>query len=310
MLEPEQTGVKRNPVPGGGTLRTAAGIVSGHPALLRYDRTHPQTLSPDEIDRFVSQLTATKHRERAIVWLLKDGGVRIGEALSLQMPDIHWASRLVTVHATKSRNSRIVPLSDEALTALSNYIRLERPTLVTAPTGGKSTTDYDDSNWRPTSTVQLSNNTVVSKTKTEMNGRGQPRVSGYYVDATNLNNTAIEYDLMGRRKKVSMPYASSGSAAYWTEYSYDYLSRITEVEAPDGSTSKTFYNEDPGTVARPDSANPASTHKGQTVKSQDAWGRERWARTDAFGRLVEVVEPNPTGNRTVAATGSMPYCLG
>ncbi|MBL0239504.1 MAG: hypothetical protein IPQ00_02855 [Chloracidobacterium sp.] len=81
MLEPEQTGVQRNPVPVGGTLRTAAGIVSGQPALLRYDRSHPQTLSPDEIDRFVSQLTATKHRDRAIVWLLKDGGVRIGEAL-------------------------------------------------------------------------------------------------------------------------------------------------------------------------------------------------------------------------------------
>jgi site-specific recombinase XerD len=77
MLEPEQTGVQHNPVPVGGTLRTAAGIVSGQPALLRYDRTHPQTLEPDEIDRFVSQLTATNHRDRAIVWLLKDGGVRI-----------------------------------------------------------------------------------------------------------------------------------------------------------------------------------------------------------------------------------------
>lgn len=131
MLEPELTGVLRNPVPVGGTLRTAAGIVSGQPALLRYDRTHPQTLEPDEIDRFVSQLTATNHRDRAIVWLLKDGGVRIGEALSLKMPDIHWAGRRVTVHATKSRNSRIVPLSDEALTALSNYIRLERPTSLT-----------------------------------------------------------------------------------------------------------------------------------------------------------------------------------
>ncbi len=131
MLEPEQTGVHRNPVPIGGTLRTAAGIVSGQPALLRYDRSHPQTLSPNEIDRFVSQLTATKHRDRAIVWLLKDGGVRIGEALSLQMPDIHWAGRRVTVHATKSRTSRIVPLSDESLVALSNYIRIERPTELT-----------------------------------------------------------------------------------------------------------------------------------------------------------------------------------
>ncbi|MBX3283303.1 MAG: RHS repeat-associated core domain-containing protein [Acidobacteria bacterium] len=221
-------------------------------------------------------------------------------------PDPMSAHR-ITTSATYDFNTGVMKTSTDAnsRTTTVAYDAVARPTLVTAPTGGKSTTDYDDANWRPTRTVQLSDNTVVSKTKTEMNGRGQPRISGYFIDATNQNNTAIEYDVMGRRNKVSMPYASSGSAAYWTEYTYDYLSRVTEVEAPDGSTSKTFYNEDPGTVARPDSANPASTHKGQTVKSQDAWGRERWARTDAFGRLVEVVEPNPTGNGTVAATGSL-----
>jgi integrase/recombinase XerD len=127
MLEPELTGVRRNPIPAGGALRTAAGIVSGQSALLRYDRPHPQTLTPDEIDRFISHLTATTHRDRAIVWLLKDGAVRIGEALALRIQDIHWAGKRITVHATKSRNSRVVPLSDEALAALSNYIRLERP---------------------------------------------------------------------------------------------------------------------------------------------------------------------------------------
>src|SRR5688572_33342661 len=51
-----------------------------------------------------------------------------------------------------------------------------------------------------------------------------------------------------------------------------------------------------------DSATPSA---GQTVRSQDAWGRERWARTDDFGRLVEVVEPDPTGNATVAASGTL-----
>lgn len=126
-LEPERTGVRANPIPVGGALRTAAGIVSGQPALLRYDRPQPQTLTAEEIDRFISHLTATTHRDRAIVWLLKDGAVRIGEALALRMQDIHWAGKRITVHATKSRNSRIVPLSDEALAALSNYLRLERP---------------------------------------------------------------------------------------------------------------------------------------------------------------------------------------
>lgn len=131
MLEPELTGVRRNPVPGGSTLRAAAGVVSGQPALLRYDRTHPQTLSAEEIDRFISHMTATSHRDRAIVWLLKDGAVRISEALDLRVGDIHWAGRRITVRATKSHTSRLVPLSEGAITALSNYIRLERPPKLT-----------------------------------------------------------------------------------------------------------------------------------------------------------------------------------
>ncbi|MGE0131515.1 MAG: tyrosine-type recombinase/integrase [Blastocatellales bacterium] len=126
-LEPELTGVHRNPVPGGASLRAAAGVITGQPALLHYDRLHPETLTADEVDRFIAQLTASSHRDRAIVFLLKDGAVRISEALDLRLGDIHWAGHRVTVRSTKSHNSRIVPLSEDALNALGNYIRLERP---------------------------------------------------------------------------------------------------------------------------------------------------------------------------------------
>lgn len=210
----------------------------------------------------------------------------------------------MTVSATYDFNTGAVKTSTNTngRTTTIAYDAVARPILVTAPTGAKTTMAYDDANWKPTRTMQNSDNSVVSKTRTEIDGRGQPVVSGYFVDATNLNNTAIKYDEMGRKKKISMPYASSGSPVYWTEYTYDHLSRVTQVTAPDGSTSKTFYNEDPGNVDRPDSA---SSDDGQTVRSQDAWGRERWARTDAFGRLVEVVEPNPAGNGSVEASGSL-----
>ncbi len=127
MLEPELTGVQRNPVPGGGTLRTASGIVAGRPALLRYDRRQPEVLSPAEIDHFIAHLTATSHRDRAIVWLLKDGGLRIGEALDLRIGDIHWAGRRITVRAPKTHNARTIALSTDALAALGAYVRLERP---------------------------------------------------------------------------------------------------------------------------------------------------------------------------------------
>jgi integrase/recombinase XerD len=127
MLEPEQTGVERNPVPGGSSLRAAVGVISGQPALLGYDRPQPQTLTADEMTRFIEQLTATGYRDRAIVWLLKDGAVRIGEALDLRLGDVHWAGHRLTIRCSKSRNQRIVPLSDEALASLSDYLRLERP---------------------------------------------------------------------------------------------------------------------------------------------------------------------------------------
>lgn len=84
-LQPEETGVHRNPIPAGSAIRTGAGVIYGRPALLRYDKSHPQTLSATEIERFVRHLTATRYRDRAIVWLLMDGGLRINEALQLRL---------------------------------------------------------------------------------------------------------------------------------------------------------------------------------------------------------------------------------
>lgn len=126
-LEPELTGVVRNPVPGGASLRAAVGVVARQPALLRYDRANPEILSAEEIDRFVAHLTTTRYRDKAIVWLLKDGAVRIHEALGLRLGDIHWAGRRITARAAKSRADRVVPLTQEAMAALSGYLRLERP---------------------------------------------------------------------------------------------------------------------------------------------------------------------------------------
>jgi len=130
-LEPEGTGVRRNPIPAGNALRTGAGAIAGKPALLRYDRPLPETLSAEEMDRFIACLTATCYRDRAIVWLLKDGGLRIGEVLGLRLGDINWSKRLLTVRASKTRTERVVPVSQDAITILADYVRLERPKVLT-----------------------------------------------------------------------------------------------------------------------------------------------------------------------------------
>ena len=126
-LEPEETGVQRNPIPAGSAIRTGAGIIANKPALLRYDRPLPRVLSADEIDGFLTRLTATRYRDRAIVWLLKDGGARISEILQLRLGDLNWSKRILTIRATKNKRERLVPVTQEAITALSNYVRLERP---------------------------------------------------------------------------------------------------------------------------------------------------------------------------------------
>src|SRR5947209_14579543 len=125
-LEPDVTGVHGNPIPAGSAARAGAGIIAGKPALLRYDRPLPAVLSADEIDRFLACLTTTQFRDRAIVWLLKDGGMRIGELLGLRLGDINWSKRVLMMRATKNRTERLVPISREAITILADYVRLER----------------------------------------------------------------------------------------------------------------------------------------------------------------------------------------
>jgi integrase/recombinase XerC len=126
-LEPELTGIRRNPIPGGSAMRTATGVVLKKAALLRYDRALPKVLAAEDVDLFITHSTATRHRDRAIVWLLKDGGMRIHEVLDLRVSDINWSKRTLIVRSSKSRSERLVPVSADAITALSDYVRLERP---------------------------------------------------------------------------------------------------------------------------------------------------------------------------------------
>jgi RHS repeat-associated protein len=187
-------------------------------------------------------------------------------------------------------------------TTTTSYDAIARQTLLTLPTGGKKTIEYGDSTLSLVETVQNSDNSIVSKSLVYFNGRGQPQHSAYKAGpggaVSDWNATTLKYDAMGRKWQASMPYTGDSAPSQWTTYGYDALSRASQVTAPDGSTSKTFYNE----ASRPVSASSAA---GQTVRSQDAWGRERWARTDDFGRVAEVVEPNPAGSGGVFEAGSL-----
>src|SRR6185295_988801 len=100
----------------------------------------------------------------------------------------------------------------------------------------------------------------------------------------------------GQLTQQTKPYRVGAESPLSSTVAYDALGRAYSVTAPDGSVTETFYNE----TTRPDAA---SSSQGETTRVKDAWGRERWGRTDASGRLVEVVEPSPNGNGLVATAG-------
>ncbi len=80
------------------------------------------------------------------------------------------------------------------------------------------------------------------------------------------------------------------------------------MTAPDGSVTETYYNErdfDPDDSYVPQRPTVASSAPGETTLVRDAWGRERWGRTNAEGRLVEVVEPNPSSSGSVMEAGAL-----
>jgi len=95
----------------------------------------PRPLSDDQVDQLVGSLH--RWRDKALLLLMEQGGLRPGEALNLCLEDIQYGRRRVIVRyrddhpkgvRTKSRRERIVDLYEpEALHALTTYVMQERP---------------------------------------------------------------------------------------------------------------------------------------------------------------------------------------
>lgn len=85
----------------------------------------PVVLTTEEIDTFFSAVGILKHR--AVLMLCYGSGLRIAEAVSLQVSDIDGKRRLVRVQAGKGGNDRYSLLSERMLTVLREYWKIQRP---------------------------------------------------------------------------------------------------------------------------------------------------------------------------------------
>jgi integrase len=95
----------------------------------------PRPLSEEQVDLLFASLR--RWRDKAIVLLMLQGGLRPGEVLTLHLEDIQYGRRRVVVRyrtdhpklvRTKSRTERLVDLHEPAaLAAVSAYVLQERP---------------------------------------------------------------------------------------------------------------------------------------------------------------------------------------
>ncbi len=100
---------------------------------------------------------------------------------------------------------------------------------------------------------------------------------------TETQYTACACSPVGKPVKTSRPYRS-GQTPVWTETRYDALGRPTAVILPDGNQTTYTY-----------SVQNDATWKGSLTLITDPAGKQKRYLYDAFGRLLRVDEPDPTG---------------
>jgi integrase/recombinase XerD len=127
--------VTDNPLEAGGEQRRAAPRTGRRSMRLRRIQRVPRPLDNDQVEKLLASTVLL--RDRAMLLLLLQGGIRVGELLNLHLEDIQYGRRRIVIRyrtdhprrvRTKSRSERFVDLLEpEALAALSDYVATERP---------------------------------------------------------------------------------------------------------------------------------------------------------------------------------------
>ena len=89
----------------------------------KYDIAPPRILSRLEY-RALRDACRDDIRLSAVIELLLQTGMRIGELAQLQMDDVDVKKKEVTIRAYESRDMRVVPLSPAVIKALEDYLEV------------------------------------------------------------------------------------------------------------------------------------------------------------------------------------------
>lgn len=84
----------------------------------------PKTLDVDQAIQFVEVEGDgfIQQRDRALVELIYSSGLRLAEAVALNLNDIDWSDAMLRVVAGKGDKSRVLPIGSAAMDALKNWL--------------------------------------------------------------------------------------------------------------------------------------------------------------------------------------------
>ena len=159
------------------------------------------------------------------------------------------------------------------------------------PDGGITKFFYPDRN--TVERQRLITGTTYDDFKVKFDGLGRPyQTQQLTPDCQSYIKVDTTYDSVGRAKTVSNPYCLTNEPTYGTTTStYDALSRRLNTTKQDGSVTSIKYEDTPGDTSGAPLVCTTAT---------DESGKKRQTCSDAFGRLVKVLEPNPAAAATNA----------
>jgi RHS repeat-associated protein len=170
------------------------------------------------------------------------------------------------------------------------YDLMFRPLTVTRTDGGQTSYSYTDTSGAVSVTTtekQDSTHNIVSTSYAD--GLGRLKQTRLTSDPEGTVYTDTTYDLLGRKASVSNPYRSTSDPTYGTaQYQYDPLSRVILEIPPDGSSTSNNVHTSYGAQT--------TGVLGLSTTVTDQAGKKRMSVTDALGRLVDVWEPDSSGN--------------
>ena len=189
-------------------------------------------------------------------------------------------------------NSGVVTSTTDAngQTTQYSYDSMARLTQAIYPDTGQDTITRQESSFPFTLTVTKKIVSAMNSVSTTVvDGFGRETESQLMSDPSGTDLVDTTYDAIGRKASVTNPYRTSGNVVTSTQgtttYSYDGLSRPTQVTKPDGSAVKTAYC-------------------GGTTLITDEAMHWRRSKSDGLGRMIEVDEPNSTAATVSACPGT------